>query len=128
MTTYTLTGDIVAITPTHTVGQSGLQIRDVVIDTAEASSQYRNPISCTARKDRCHLLDGYKVGDRVSVRVTIDGRKWVGDTGTRYYTTLTVWGIERIGAQAPAPTETAPADPLDDTLDADPTANEPLPF
>lgn len=119
MTTYNITGAIVSITPTHAVGKTGMDIREIVVDTADPSSPYRNPVALTAKKDKCTLLEGYKVGDRVSVRFTIDGRKWEpADGPARYYTTLTVWGVNLIGVAAP---QTAPAQ-------AEPPAEEALPF
>lgn len=117
--TYTIEGIITDVTATRAVGQTGINIRDVRIDTS-TDARWPNVLELTAKKDRCALLDGFGPGDNVRARISLDGRKWEGANGTRYFTTLTLWGIERIGAQAP---QTAPAQ-----APAEPPADTGLPF
>lgn len=103
MTTFNITGKVVHITEAHAVGSSGMLMRDVVVDTAEPSSAWRNPIQFTSKRDKCTLLDGVQVGDQITVRFTVDGRKWDGPNGVRYFTNLTVWGVDILGASEPTP-------------------------
>ena len=57
---------------------------------------------------RCALCDAVKKGDRVKVNFTIDGRRWDGPNGTRYFTDLTGWKIEVLNADGSS-TEPVPA-------------------
>lgn len=99
MTTYTIKGRVEAVGETVEVGSNGFRKRNFVVETNGADAQYQNPVQVTLKKDRCALADGLREGDAVEVDVTIDGRKWDGGNGVRYFTDLTAWAVRR-GATA----------------------------
>ena len=61
-------------------------------------------------KDKCDVLDGYKVGDSVKVDINVNGRIWVNPQGEDvYFNTITAWRIakEEISRQTPPPANNA---------------------
>lgn len=98
MTTYEITGTVVALGETKTF-DSGFTKRDIVVDVS-TNPQYPSPVPFTFKKDRCALLGPVKVGDQVTVKFSVDGRKWDGPNGTRYFTDLSGWGIT-VNVQSP---------------------------
>ena len=124
MTTYEYTGVVELVGETKAVGTNGFTKRELVVgNDVNSQSRYPNPVLFTFKKDRCALCDAAKVGDRVKVQFTIDGRRWDGPNGTRYFTDLTGWKIEVLNAdgsstepvpapaEAPAPAAAAADDP-----------------
>lgn len=116
MTTYDYTGVVELVGETKAFGTNGFTKRELVVgNDVDSMNKYPNPVLFTFKKERCALCDAVKVGDRVKVNFTIDGRRWDGPNGTRYFTDLTGWKIEKMDAQGnsvepvPAPAE-APAD------------------
>lgn len=102
MTTHEQKGVVVALEETK-VFDSGFQKRDVIVDLSD-NPQYPSPVPFTFKKDRVALLTPVKVGDQVTVKFSVDGRKWDGPNGTRYFTDLTGWGITvNVQSAAPAP-------------------------
>jgi hypothetical protein len=82
----------------------------------------------TFKKDRCSLVDAVKKGDRVKVQFTIDGRRWDGPNGTRYFTDLTGWKIDVLNADGTA-TEAVPVpQPAEAPVDVDAGDPDDLPF
>jgi len=116
MITFDYTGVVEEVGETKTVGASGtFTKRDLVVgNDVDSQSRYPNPVLFTFKKDRCALCDSVKKGDRVKVQFTIDGRRWDGPNGVRYFTDLTGWRIEVLNSDGtstepvPAPAE-APA-------------------
>ena len=95
MTTYEYTGVVEVVGETKAVGQNGFTKRDLVVgNDVDSQNRYPNPVLFTFKKDRCGLVDAVKQGDRVKVQFTIDGRRWDGPNGTRYFTDLTGWKID----------------------------------
>ena len=89
---------------------------------------YPNPVLFTFKKERCSLVDAVKKGDRVKVQFTIDGRRWDGPNGTRYFTDLTGWKIEVLNADGTA-TEPVPVpQPAEAPADIDAGDPDDLPF
>jgi len=85
---YTLTGRIVHIGATETVGTSQFEKRQIVI---EQSGQYPQQIAMELVKDKCSLADSFKIGDTVEVSFDLRGREYNG----KYYTNLNCWKINR---------------------------------
>ena len=108
MVTYDYTGVVEVIGETKAFGANGFTKRELVVgNDVDSPNKYPNPVLFTFKKERCSLVDAVKQGDRVKVQFTIDGRRWDGPNGTRYFTDLTGWKI--------------------DVLNADGTATEPVP-
>lgn len=99
MNTYEYTGVVEVVGETKTVGQNGFTKRDLVVgNDVDSMNRYPNPVLFTFKKDRTNLCDAIKVGDRVKVQFSIDGRRWDGPNGTRYFTDLTAWKIDKLNA------------------------------
>ncbi len=64
--------------------------RQVVVTTNEA---YPQEIGIDFVKDKCALLDNYKVGQNVDISINIRGNEYNG----KYYVNLNGWKIESLG-------------------------------
>ncbi len=128
MVTYDYTGVVEVIGDVQTF-QSGFTKRDVVVgNDVDSQNKYPNPVLFTFKKDRCTLVDAVKKGDRVKIQFTIDGRRWDGPNGTRYFTDLTGWKIEVLNADGTA-TEPVPVpQPAEAPADVDAGDPDDLPF
>jgi hypothetical protein len=69
--------------------------------------------------DRCENLDGFSAGDEVRVEFSLRGREWKSPSGdTKFFNSLDVWTLERVGdaAGAPPPGFDEPPPPGDDDI------------
>jgi len=80
-----ITGVIKLINPTQTF-DSGFQKREFVVTTKE---QYPQDIKLEMVKEKCAVLDGYKVGQSIVVDYNIRGNEF----GGKYYVSLQAWKI-----------------------------------
>jgi hypothetical protein len=72
--------------------------------------------------DRCEKLDGFEVGNEVSVEFSLRGREWKSPKGEiKYFNSLDVWTLDRLGEGAGA----APGDPFDEPP---PPTDDDVPF
>lgn len=96
---------------------SGFKKRTIAVRDDAANGKFENVIPFTAKKDNVDLIGGLRVGDRVRIDYTMDGRKWDDPkTGkTRYFLDLSVKKLLRIGADGNAGVPT-PAEPTDDDI------------
>jgi hypothetical protein len=79
--------------------------RQLVVTTEE---QYPQVISIDFLKDKCDLLNGYKVGQDVKVSINLGGREWINpESVAKYFNSVTGWRVEKL--------ETAPAENLPPT-------------
>ena len=129
MVTYDYTGVVEVIGETKAFGANGFTKRELVVgNDVNSPNKYPNPVLFTFKKDRCSLVDAVKQGDRVKVQFTIDGRRWDGPNGTRYFTDLTGWKIDVLNADGTS-TEAVPApQPAEAPADVDPGDPDDLPF
>ena len=129
MVTYDYTGVVEVIGETKAFGTNGFTKRELVVgNDVDSQYKYPNPVLFTFKKDRCSLVDAVKKGDRVKVQFTIDGRRWDGPNGTRYFTDLTGWKIEVLNADGTA-TEPVPVpQPAEAPADIDAGDPDDLPF
>lgn len=88
-----ITGVIKLINPTETF-PSGFQKREFVVTTKE---QYPQDLKFELVKDKCAVLDGYKVGQSVVVDYNLRGSEYNG----KYYVSLQAWKIAASGEAAP---------------------------
>jgi hypothetical protein len=111
-----VSGKIKVIGATQQVSAS-FQKRQLVITTEE---QYPQFIEINFIQDKCDILNGYKVGDTVTVGINLRGREWTNPQGeTKYFNDIQGWKITKSDAIAPSeqPFETVteletPADDL----------------
>lgn len=128
MVTYDYKGVVEEIGETKAFGSNGFTKRELIVgNDVDSPSKYPNPVCFTFKKDKCALCDAVKKGDRVKVQFTIDGRRWDGPNGVRYFTDLTGWKIEKVnGDGTTTEPEAAPPDlPADVPAFAD---EDDLPF
>lgn len=92
---YQLEGTIKLISDVQTFN-SGFTKREFVV--TDGDDKYPQDIKFECVKDKCALLDGYSVGERVNVAFNIRGNEYNG----RYYVNLQAWRIESKGGQAAA--------------------------
>lgn len=81
-------GKVILVGNTEEVGQNGFTKRMVVVETAE---QYPQKLAIDFVKDKTSVLDGYKVGDNVSISINLRGSEYNG----RYFVNLQGWKISK---------------------------------
>ena len=86
------------------------------------SSQYPQFINFQLAQDKCNLIDGYQVGQRIEVNFNLRGREWTDKNGAvKYFNTLDVWRI----VYEESSTETSPIATFSESDEDD---GETLPF
>jgi len=69
--------------------------RELVVSTEE---QYPQSIMIEFPQDKCDLLNGLNVGDKVKVSINLGGREWVNPQGeTKYFNSIKGWKVEKVG-------------------------------
>ena len=86
-----ISGKVIVIGNTETVGQNGFTKRMLVVETTE---QYPQKIAIDFVKDKTNVLENYKVNDSVNVSVNVRGSEYNG----RYFVNLQGWKIEKVDA------------------------------
>jgi hypothetical protein len=76
--------------------------REFVLELNE-NPRYPQHVQFQLTGDRCEGLDGLSVGDEVRVEFSLRGREWTSPQGqVKYFNSLDVWTIDRLGASAGA--------------------------
>lgn len=81
-------GKVILVGNTESVGQNGFTKRMIVVETAE---QYPQKLAIDFVKDKCSILDGYKIGDEVTVAINLRGSEYNG----KYFVNLQGWKISK---------------------------------
>lgn len=85
-----LTGKIKYIQPTTQITDS-FKKAEVVIVTEE---QYPQTIKFELHQDKCSLLEGKQIGQRIDVKFNIRGKEYTNPQGyIQVFNTLTAWDI-----------------------------------
>ncbi len=101
-----VTGKIKVVNPEQQVSAS-FKKRELVVTTEE---QYPQHIMIEFTQDKCDLLNNYSTGEPVKVSINLRGREWVNPQGeTKYFNSIQGWRIEKLVADAPAPSAPMPA-------------------
>lgn len=96
-----VSGKIKVIDSTKEVGTSGFKKRDVVVTTDE---QYPQDIQVQFVQDKCDVLDGYKVGQDVTIGINLRGRMWTNPKGEEvYFNTIQGWNIKTLDTSKQSP-------------------------
>jgi hypothetical protein len=69
------------------------------------SSQYPKFINFQLAQDKCELIEGFQVGQRIEVNFNLRGKEWTDKNGdVKYFNTLDVWRIvsEDSGLETPS--------------------------
>jgi hypothetical protein len=85
MSDYSLTGTIKVIGETQEF-DSGFKKREFVVTTKE---EYPQHVKMEFFRDKCDILNKYKVGDTVTVWFNVTGNEY----NDRYYVNLNAWRI-----------------------------------
>ena len=86
-------GTIKEIKKTETVGLNNFEKRDLILVTDE---QYPQTLSIQFVQKMCCVLDGFFVGEKVSIDVNLKGREYASPNGEiRYFNTIQGWRIAR---------------------------------
>lgn len=91
--------------------------KEFVIQTDE---QYPQKVKFELTQDKCDLLDGFSIGQDVTVHFNVRGRCWTNKEGKdTYFVSLNAWRIEAEEAENETqPVSTDPdLPPVDDNLD-----------
>ena len=91
-----VSGKIIVIGETETVGAKGFQKRLLVVETDDPKFAQKIPVEFV--KDKTEVLDNFSVGQQVTVQFNLRGNEYNG----RYYVSLQGWKIEFDGAAKPA--------------------------
>ena len=122
-----ITGTIIVIEATMQITETFTK-REFVLEVIDNNPEYPELIKFEVIKDKCSLLDSFKVGQEVTIAYNVKGRKWTDQQGKdKYFNTLQAWkinaGQNQMG-QAPAPYQqpatpqiAAPAPNLQETID-----------
>jgi hypothetical protein len=86
-------GKIKMIDTTKEVGTSGFKKRDLVVTTDE---KYPQDILVQFVQDGCDLLNGFKVGESVTIGINLKGREWMNPKAELvYFNTIQGWKISK---------------------------------
>ncbi|KIX20876.1 hypothetical protein SY27_12650 [Flavobacterium sp. 316] len=97
-------GKIKVLNETQTIGDSGFRKREVVVTTQE---QYPQHILVEFTQDKCELLNGFNLEQKVKININLRGREWVNPEGIiKYFNSIQGWRIERLESQQPTTTFT----------------------
>ena len=114
MNKITIKGRVEQIGKTQLVGAKQWPKREIVVETGvsvNGQPAYPNPLPVQFKKDKIGLTEGLRVGEEIEVDVTLDGSRWDGPNGVRYFANITGWAVRRLtaaeNAQPPAEQETA---------------------
>ena len=87
-----VTGKIKVIGEVETFGTDFTK-RNLVVTTNE---KYPQDLNLEFVKDKCSLLDSYKVGDEVKVGINLRGREWINPEGvSKYFNSIVGWRIDK---------------------------------
>ena len=88
---FKIKGEIKAIGEAVQVTEKFKKRAFVLIDD---SSQYPQYINFQLVQDKCELIDGFQIGQRIEVNFNLRGREWTDKNGAiKYFNTLDVWRI-----------------------------------
>ena len=83
--------------------------REFVIET---NDQYPQLIMFQLTQDKCNLLDGFGVGNKLEVSFNLRGREWTSPAGeVKYFNTLEAWRLERLDGNGESIQDKAPTTP-----------------
>lgn len=95
-----LTGFVRRILPAQQISERFTK-RELVVETME-NPRYPQTVQFEASGDRCALFDHLREGDEVRIEFSVRGREWrkPGTTESKYFNTLSVFAVTKIGAAA----------------------------
>lgn len=88
-----VTGEIVRILDTETVGTNGFEKRQIHIKTDE---QYPQTLDIQFTQGKVTELDKFQPGEKVKIDINLKGREYVKDGKTIVFNTILGWKIEKL--------------------------------
>lgn len=109
-----LEGKIKLIEKTESFGNNGFQKRVFVLVT-DHDKDYPQHIKLEFHKDKCQLLDNFKVGQEVKVGININGREWTDPQGNvKHFNSIVAWFIKDLKEYNASPTKKQKEEVADD--------------
>ena len=96
---FEIQGEIHSIGATNEFGNNGFTKREFVIKVTGdgENTLYPNHLALELIKDKCALMDSYKIGDEIKVHFNLSGRLWSGNgKGEKCFNSLQAWRIEAL--------------------------------
>lgn len=100
---FDIQGLIHSIGETTEYGSNGFTKREFVIKLTgdDENSSYPNHVALELIKDKCALMDSYKVGDEITAQFNLSGRLWSGGgKPEKCFTSLQAWKIDTVSTGA----------------------------
>lgn len=98
-----ISGQIKVIFDTQIVSEK-FKKRDIVIAT-DLNTPYPQECIFQLNQDKCNILDNFREGDEVKAQYNLKGRSWSSPQGIKYFNTLEIWRIEKIGSASNSPSQ-----------------------
>ncbi|MBN2715939.1 MAG: DUF3127 domain-containing protein [Deltaproteobacteria bacterium] len=99
---FEIQGVIHSIGQTTEYGSNGFTKREFVIKLSGEGENpaYPNYVALELIKDKCAIMDSYKIGDEINVRFNLSGRLWQGPgKPERCFTSLQAWKVDPVGRE-----------------------------
>lgn len=94
MSELKIEGKLYKILETQEVSSS-FRKREFILETDE---QYPQLIKLELTQTKCDDINGYNVGDQITVHFNVRGREWINKEGNPvYFLTLQAWRLEKLG-------------------------------
>lgn len=126
---FEIQGMLHSIGATTEYGNNGFTKREFVVKlTGEGeNSAYPNYIALELIKDKCALMDSYKIGDEISAQFNLSGRLWSANgKPEKCFTSLQAWKVDSVGSHSNAYDQTPP--PSFDQSQGMPSYDDDIPF
>ncbi len=72
------------------------QKRDVILAT-DLNTPYPQFCQFQLTQDKCDMINSFNIGDEVKAHYNLKGREWNSPQGVKYFNTLEIWKIEKVG-------------------------------
>ena len=103
---FEVQGQVHSIGETTEYGNNGFTKREFVIKlTGEGeNSTYPNHVALELIKDKCAVMDSYKVGDEVIAQFNLSGRLWSGNgKPEKCFVSLQAWKVDYVNGNNDMP-------------------------
>ena len=72
---------------------SGFTKREVIVEASKKADEFSNPVCVTLKKETCAQADALRVGDGVTIEGFVEGRRWEGPKGVRFFIDLSAKSV-----------------------------------
>lgn len=98
---YEAKGKLHSVSETQQVSER-FSKRAFVVELAD-NPKYPQLVQFQLTGDRCQQLDGFGVGEEVTIEFSLRGRQWEGPKGIKYFNSLDAWSIKPVGERVAKP-------------------------